>query len=133
MGQLTSGERELGAAVLIVLAILGIVMAAVGQTDPLGIHGGMIFLVSVGLFFVLISSSFGPEPDPARFSKYYDDPIKVGVALTLIWAIFGMFIGVWAAAQLAWPNLNFDTSWASFGQSVRHIPPASFSASAGMP
>lgn len=116
MGQLTSGERDLGAAVLIVLAILGIVMAALGQTDPLGIHGGMIFLVSVGLLFVLISSSFGPEPDPARFSKYYDDPIKVGVALTLLWAIFGMFIGVWAAAQLAWPSLNFGTSWASFGR-----------------
>ncbi|CAN7409685.1 cytochrome-c oxidase, cbb3-type subunit I [Rhizobium sp. LjRoot254] len=116
MGQLTSGERALGAAILIGLAILGIAMAAVGQNDPLGIHGGMIFLVSVGLLFLLISSSFGPEPDPARFSKYYDDPIKVGVALTLIWAIFGMFIGVWAAAQLAWPSLNFDTAWASFGR-----------------
>ena len=39
MEQLTSGERELGAVILIVLAIIGIVMAAVGQFDPLGIHG----------------------------------------------------------------------------------------------
>lgn len=27
-----------------------------------------------------------------------------------------MFIGVWAAAQLAWPSLNFDTAWTSFGR-----------------
>jgi cytochrome c oxidase cbb3-type subunit 1 len=116
MGQLTSGEREFGAAILILMAILGIAMAALGQTDPLGVHGGMIFLYSAGLFFFLISRSFGPPPDPARLGKYYDDPIKVGVGLTLAWAIFGMFMGVWAAAQLAWPSLNFDTAWTSFGR-----------------
>ena len=116
MGQLTSGERELGAAILILLAILGIAMAAVGQTDPLGIHGGMVFLYSLGLLFFLVSRAFGPPPDPVRFTRYYDDPIKVGVGLTLAWAIFGMFIGVWAAAQLAWPSLNFDMGWSSFGR-----------------
>jgi AraC-like DNA-binding protein len=68
MGQLTSGERELGAGILILLAILGIAMAAAGQTDPLGIHGGMIFLCSLGLLFFLISRSFSPEPDPARLA-----------------------------------------------------------------
>jgi cytochrome c oxidase cbb3-type subunit 1 len=116
MGQLTSGEREFGAAILILMAIVGIVMAAFGQDDPLGIHGGMVFLYSAGLFALLISRSFGPAPDPARFGKYYDDPIKVGVGLTLAWAIFGMFIGVWAAAQLAWPSLNFDMAWSTFGR-----------------
>jgi cytochrome c oxidase cbb3-type subunit I len=116
MGQLTSGERELGAAILIVLAIVGIAMAAAGQTDPLGIHGGMVFVYCLGLLFLLISRSFGPQPDPERFTRYYDDPIKVGVGLTLAWAIFGMFIGVWAAAQLAWPSLNFDMGWSSFGR-----------------
>jgi cytochrome c oxidase cbb3-type subunit I len=51
-----------------------------------------------------------------RISLYYDDPIKVGVWFTLFRAIVGMFIGVWAAAQLAWPSLNIDTAWASFGR-----------------
>ena len=116
MGQFTSGERDLASVVLIFMAIIGIGMAAVGGSDPLGIHGVMVLLYSVGLLFILMSSSFGPAPDSARFSRYYDDPIKIGVGLTLAWAIFGMFIGVWAAAQLAWPSLNFDTSWASFGR-----------------
>lgn len=116
MGQLTSGERELGICILILLSIVGIAMAAAGGSDPFGIHGAMVLLFSCGLLFLLLSQSFTPEPDPARLSKYYDDPIKVGVGLTLAWAIFGMFIGVWAAAQLAWPSLNFDLSWTTFGR-----------------
>ena len=116
MGQLTTGERDLSAVVLIALAILGVAMAAAGGSEPFGIHGVIILLYSLALLYVLMSGAFGPAPDPARFTKYYDDPIKVGVGLTLFWAIFGMFIGVWAAAQLAWPGLNFDTSWANFGR-----------------
>lgn len=116
MGQLTSSERSLGAAILIIMAIVGIAMAAAGRADTLGVHGAMVLFYSLGLLVLLMSGSFAPEPDPARFKRYYDDPIKVGVGLTLAWAIFGMLIGVWAASQLAWPGLNFDTSWASFGR-----------------
>src|SRR5690606_38257508 len=57
-----------------------------------------------------------PEPVEDRALSYYDDPIKAGIALTMAWAIFGMFVGVWVAAQLAWPALNFDTAWSTFGR-----------------
>ncbi len=116
MGQLTTRERELAAAILVALAVVGIAMAAAGRADPLGVHGAIVLLYSMVLLFLIMSTSFGPAPDPSRVSRYYDDPIKVGVAFTLFWAIFGMFFGVWAAAQLAWPSLNFDTAWASFGR-----------------
>ncbi|MDQ0323844.1 cytochrome c oxidase cbb3-type subunit 1 [Pararhizobium capsulatum DSM 1112] len=116
MGQLTTGEREFASVILVVLMILGIAMAVAGRFDPMGVHGGMVFLYSGGLFWWILTSFFGKEPDAVRFSSYYDDPIKVGVALTLFWAVFGMFFGVWAAAQLAWPSLNFDTAWSSFGR-----------------
>ncbi|WP_041409391.1 cytochrome-c oxidase, cbb3-type subunit I [Sinorhizobium fredii] len=116
MGQLTTRERDLAAAILVVLAVVGIAMAAAGRADPLGIHGAIVLLYSLALLYLIMSTSFGPAPDPSRVSRYYDDPIKVGVAFTLFWAIFGMFFGLWAAAQLAWPSLNFDTAWASFGR-----------------
>ena len=35
---------------------------------------------------------------------------------TIIWGIVGLFVGVWIAAQLAWPVLNFDLPWLSFGR-----------------
>lgn len=116
MGQLTTIERGLASAILILLAIIGIAMGVAGRTDPLGVHGAIIFFYSVALIFIIISRAFEGVPDPTRIERYYDDPIKAGVAFTLAWAIFGMFIGVWAAAQLAWPSLNFDTAWTSFGR-----------------
>ncbi|MDF1822208.1 MAG: cbb3-type cytochrome c oxidase subunit I, partial [Alcanivoracaceae bacterium] len=35
---------------------------------------------------------------------------------TVIWGIVGMLVGVIIAAQLAWPALNFDLPWISFGR-----------------
>lgn len=91
-------------------------MAAAGRADLLGVHGLLVFLYSGILLIMVLSSLFEREPRPERLSRYYDDPIKVGIFFSMIWAVFGMFIGVWAAAQLAWPSLNFDTAWASFGR-----------------
>nr|CAD6596732.1 cytochrome-c oxidase, cbb3-type subunit I [Rhizobium sp. Khangiran2] len=116
IGQLTAGERQLSVVILVALVIIGIAMAAAGRFDPLGIHGVVVLLCSGVLLTRLLSSLFEPEPHPERLSRYYDDPIKVGIVFTMIWAVFGMFVGVWAAAQLAWPSLNFDTSWTSFGR-----------------
>ena len=116
IGQLTAGERQLSVVILVALVIIGIAMAAAGRFDPLGIHGVVVLLCSGVLLARLLSSLFEPEPHPERLSRYYDDPIKVGIVFTMIWAVFGMFVGVWAAAQLAWPSLNFDTSWTSFGR-----------------
>lgn len=36
--------------------------------------------------------------------------------MTIFWGILGMSMGVMIAAQLAWPALNFDTAWFSFGR-----------------
>ena len=36
--------------------------------------------------------------------------------MTVVWGIVGMLVGVLIAAQLAWPALNFDISWLSFGR-----------------
>ncbi|HEY8330315.1 MAG TPA: cbb3-type cytochrome c oxidase subunit I, partial [Pseudomonas sp.] len=36
--------------------------------------------------------------------------------MTVIWGIVGMGIGVFIAAQLVWPQLNFDLPWTSFGR-----------------
>jgi cytochrome c oxidase cbb3-type subunit 1 len=36
--------------------------------------------------------------------------------MTIVWGVVGMLVGVVIAAQLAWPELNFDTPWLSFGR-----------------
>jgi len=46
---------------------------------------------------------------------------KLGVVrqftvMTIVWGIVGMLVGVIIAAQLAWPALNLDLPWTSFGR-----------------
>ncbi len=36
--------------------------------------------------------------------------------MTIVWGIVGMLVGVVIAAQLAWPELNFDVPWLSYGR-----------------
>ena len=36
--------------------------------------------------------------------------------MTVVWGIVGMLVGVLLAAQMAWPQLNFDIPWLTFGR-----------------
>ncbi len=116
ISSLTKNERQSALSILIPLLVVGLVMAAFGRADPFGVHGWIVLLLTGALTLIVMRHYDDPEPDPERLSRYYDDPIKVGIALTMIWAVFGMFVGVWVASELAWPQLNFETAWLSFGR-----------------
>lgn len=55
-------------------------------------------------------------------SSKFDHPqynykvIRQFAIMTVVWGIVGMLVGVIIAAQLAWPALNFDLPWISFGR-----------------
>jgi cytochrome c oxidase cbb3-type subunit 1 len=36
--------------------------------------------------------------------------------MTIVWGVIGMTVGVLIASQMAWPVMNFDTPWLSFGR-----------------
>ena len=116
VAQLTLGERQFSLVVLLLVALAGLAMAVADRADPLGVHGAIVLATSTALIFMVLASFYAPEPAPPRLERYYDDPIKVGIVLAMAWAVFGMFIGVWVAAQLAWPDLTFDAAWSSFGR-----------------
>ncbi len=42
--------------------------------------------------------------------------VRQFAVVTIIWGIVGMLVGVWIAAQLAWPVLNFDIPWLTFSR-----------------
>ncbi|WP_315918301.1 cytochrome-c oxidase, cbb3-type subunit I [Mesorhizobium sp. SP-1A] len=113
---LTVGERQWALGTVLVLALVGLAMAAGGRGDPMGAHGFVVLIFSVLVGFVVMAGYYASEPDEARLAHYYDDPIKAGIVFTMAWAIFGMAFGVWVAALLAWPDLTFDQAWASFGR-----------------
>lgn len=113
---LTSSERQIALAISVLVAICGLALAAAGRQDPLGAHGFIILAFGLACVFFIIRGFYEPEPSPERFSSYYDEPIKAGIVASMTWAVFAMFIGVWVAALLAWPDLTFDQEWASFGR-----------------
>ncbi len=42
--------------------------------------------------------------------------VKQFAIMTIVWGIVGMAVGVLIAAQMAWPVLNFDIPWLTFGR-----------------
>lgn len=42
--------------------------------------------------------------------------VRQFTVMTIIWGIIGMALGVWIAAQLIWPELNFDTPWLTYSR-----------------
>ena len=49
-------------------------------------------------------------------NTYNDTIVRQFVVMTVIWAIVGMAVGVLLAAQLVWPQLNFDIAWLTYGR-----------------
>lgn len=56
-----------------------------------------------------ISTEFGEQ-------HYHDQVVRTLVLFSLFWAIVGMAAGVFAAAELVFPALNFELPWLSFGR-----------------
>lgn len=48
---------------------------------------------------------------------HYEDRIVTAFTMcSIIWAVLGMAAGVYVAAELVWPALNFEQPWLSFGR-----------------
>jgi len=52
----------------------------------------------------------------AQAHTYNDKVVRQFAVMTIVWGIVGMSVGVFIAAQLAWPVLNFDTPWITFSR-----------------
>ena len=114
--QLTRNERQLAILISLAVAVLGALLGVAGRDDPVGLHGALIFLAAVLTIFWIGRDYFAPEPSDERLTRYYDDPSKAGIVLSMIWLVFGLAIGDWVAWQLVNPDLTFGPAWSSFGR-----------------
>src|SRR3990172_904040 len=104
----------LGAAICVVI---GLTLAVAGK-DPVMAFHGLILLVSacvagVFLFDALRSSKTETQ---AEREGYADGVIRAGVIATVFWGVAGFLVGDIIAWQLAYPVLNLDLPWTSFGR-----------------
>ncbi|MEC9320395.1 MAG: cbb3-type cytochrome c oxidase subunit I, partial [Pseudomonadota bacterium] len=48
--------------------------------------------------------------------EYNMKVVRQFTVMTIIWGIVGMGLGVLIAAQLVWPELNFNTPWLTYSR-----------------
>ena len=93
---------------------LGIMLAS--RDAAMAFHGFIFFVAgALAAIFVLKLSFETPAPAQPN-SGYLDGPIKVATVAALIWGIAGFLVGDVIAWQLAFPALNLDLPWTSFGR-----------------
>src|SRR5437763_6538555 len=55
--------------------------------------------------------------EPIAPAVTYDDTaVRQFSLMSVVWGVVGMLVGVFIAAQLAWPELNFGIPWLSYGR-----------------
>ncbi|HJS13041.1 cytochrome-c oxidase, cbb3-type subunit I [Sphingopyxis sp.] len=104
------------------LALLALVMAAVAVDAPFAVHMMIVAIACLIILWVTISRADygaiarGILKIPADQGVYDDDPIRWGVIATLFWGIAGMAAGLFIALQLAFPVLNLNLEYTTFGR-----------------
>jgi cytochrome c oxidase, cbb3-type, subunit I len=113
--------EETGFTVFLGLFALACLFIAGKAVDPVMAFHAMIGAITTGagaIFIVRHSMSGAPRPLEVVNGKpnYNFGPVKFGAAIAMFWGIAGFLFGVIIASQLAFPQLNFDLPWTSFGR-----------------
>jgi cytochrome c oxidase cbb3-type subunit 1 len=111
--------RRLGIWALVLFASIAAI--ALTPDKAFAVQIGIVGIVAVVLIVATLASYdplaraqsiFRMPPGPSR---YDDDMIRWGVIATMFWGIAGLLAGVFIAAQLAFPQLNFEP-YLNFGR-----------------
>ncbi len=116
IAQFTHSERRLAMGLAVVLALIGLVMAAAARHNPMAVHGFMAMALGLALVFAVGGVLELPAPASERLFQYYDDPIKAGILISLFWGVVAMGVGLWVAALMVWPEATFGQAWSSYGR-----------------
>ena len=115
-------EAVLGRLGMYALALLAVIAAVAGAQDTgFAVHMGIIGVV-LAIMMVATLGVFDPLAKaqsifkmPTGTERYDDDVVRWGVIATMFWGLAGLLAGVFIAAQLAFPWLNFEP-YLNFGR-----------------
>ncbi|MEJ5977364.1 cytochrome-c oxidase, cbb3-type subunit I [Novosphingobium sp. PS1R-30] len=110
------------AGIWLAVLILAVMASAVALDRGFAVHMTIVALAAfVGLcisigrvdYAAIAKGVIRTPTDPGR---YDDDPIRWGVIATVFWGMAGFLAGLFIALQLAFPALNFNLEWTTFGR-----------------
>ncbi|CAN5334193.1 cytochrome-c oxidase, cbb3-type subunit I [soil metagenome] len=107
-------------AVLAATAFVTFVLSGITPDPLFAIHMRIVTLMALGgaiwrmrTIDFADAGSMALRPDR---SGYMDDVIRAGVVATAFWGITGFLVGLYIALELAFPALNLDLPWTTFGR-----------------
>ena len=117
---MTTGESGL-ALVFAVTAFLCVIASAKAVDAPFAFHAALSAAASLAAVFFIMNRYFDRPAalPPAEINgrpNYNMGPIKFSSFMAMFWGIAGFLVGLIIASQLAWPALNLDLPWTSFGR-----------------
>jgi cytochrome c oxidase cbb3-type subunit 1 len=117
---MTIGESGLS-MIFAATAFLCVIGAAKAVDAPFAFHASLTAAASVATVFAILNRYFErpAELPPQEINgrpNYNMGPIKFASVMAMFWGIAGFLVGLIIASQLAWPVLNFDLPWTSFGR-----------------
>src|SRR5215831_4402329 len=117
---MTIGEATLF-PLFAVLAFLCLVAAAMAHDAPFAFHASLGSVASIFAAFAILNRYYErpAELPPQEINgrpNYNFGPIKFASVAAMVWGIAGFAAGLIIASQLAWPVLNFDLPWTTFGR-----------------
>ncbi|MHA1523286.1 MAG: cytochrome-c oxidase, cbb3-type subunit I [Alphaproteobacteria bacterium] len=95
--------------------VLGLVFALSGGDAAISFHGWLFTAASALACFVVLKNMGKAGSTPDR-TAYFDGPVRVAVIAAMFWGVVGFLAGDVIAWQLAFPVLNLDLPWTSFGR-----------------
>src|SRR3954468_18837000 len=117
---MTHGEAGL-AIVFTATAFLCLFAAAKALDTAFAFHASLACAASLWAVFAIVNRYYDrPAALPLREingrPNYNMGPVKFSAVMAMFWGIAGFLVGLIIASQLAWPALNFDLPWTSFGR-----------------
>ncbi|WP_082735844.1 cytochrome-c oxidase, cbb3-type subunit I [Polycladidibacter stylochi] len=109
------------ATLLLATVVLCLIIAGRTFDQVLAFHAGVVAVASAVGAFYIFRRYFDGEKLRAPLEidgkpNYNFGPVKVGAWLSVFWGIAGFLVGLIIALQLAYPVLNLDLPWTSFGR-----------------
>jgi cytochrome c oxidase cbb3-type subunit I len=117
---MTIGEGG-SALAFVALSLLSVFVAANAHTSAYAFHAYLFTAASVAAAFKIVSHYYDrpAELPPLTIGgkpNYNMGPVKFATVAAVFWGIAGFTVGLWAALELAFPVLNLDLPWFSFGR-----------------
>jgi cytochrome c oxidase cbb3-type subunit I len=97
------------------VAVAGAVVFFGSNHSGMAFHGLLFMSAGVAAGIVVLEVAMRDNPLEST-NDYMDGPIKVATIAAVVWGIAGFVVGDVLAWQLAFPQLNLDLPWTSFGR-----------------